>query len=111
MYDYMEHLRRLALHDDALLTAIAIDGSSFATYVIDERTEALARVAATLAVDGASAASFQHVVASALAAGATGDEIVATLEAVTPVIGAARTVVCAAKLGLALGYDVEEALE
>ena len=108
--DYMEHLRRLALHDDAFLEAIAVDGSSFATHVIDERTEALARVAATVAVDGA-IASFQRVVAYALAAGATSDEIVATLEAVTPVIGAARTVVCAPKIALALGYDVEQALE
>ena len=48
MSDYMEHLRRLALHDDALLEAIAVEGSSFATHVIDERTEALARVAATV---------------------------------------------------------------
>jgi 4-carboxymuconolactone decarboxylase len=110
MADYMEHLRRLALHDDALLEAIAVEGSSFAPHVIDERTEALARVAATVAVDGASA-SFQRVVAYALAAGATSDEIVATLEAVTPVIGAARTVVSAPKLALALGYDVEQALE
>ena len=109
-YYYTEHLRRLALHDDALLEAIAIDGSSFATSVIDERTEALVRVAAMIAVDGASA-SFQRVVTYALAAGATSDEIVATLEAVTPVIGAARIVVSAPKLALALGYDVEEALE
>jgi 4-carboxymuconolactone decarboxylase len=110
MTDYLEHLRRLALHDDALLEAIAVDGSSFSSHVIDERTEALARVAATVAVDGA-AASFQSVVAYALAAGATSDEIVATVEAVTPVIGAARIVGCAPKLALALGYDVEEALE
>ena len=47
----------------------------------------------------------------ALAAGATNDEIVATLAAVTPVTGAARVVQCAPKLALALGYDVEEALE
>jgi alkylhydroperoxidase/carboxymuconolactone decarboxylase family protein YurZ len=110
MSDYMEHLRRLALHDDALLEAIAVEGSSFATDVIDERTEALARLAAVVAVDGAGA-SFQRVVTYALAAGATSDEIVATLEAVTPVIGAARIVVCAPKLALALGYDVEQALE
>ena len=40
------------------------------------------RVAATVAVDAAPA-SFQHAVALALAAGATSDEIVASLEAVT----------------------------
>ena len=48
---------------------------------------------------------------AALAAGASYDEIVATLEAVTPVTGTARVVQCAPKLALALGYDVEEALE
>ena len=56
-------------------------------------------------------ASFQHAVALALAAGATRDEIVATLEAVTPVTGTSRVVAAAPKIALALGYDVEEALE
>ena len=86
------------------------DGSSFAPSVIDERTAALVRVAATVAVDAAPA-SFQHAVALALAAGATSDEIVASLEAVTPVTGAARVVQCAPKVALALGYDVDAALE
>jgi 4-carboxymuconolactone decarboxylase len=110
MDDYKEHLRRLAVHDDALLETIAVEGSSFVTSVIDQRTEALLRIAATIAVDAAPS-SFQHVVAHALAAGATSDEIVATLGAVTPVTGAARVVQCVPKVALALGYDVEEALE
>jgi hypothetical protein len=41
----------------------------------------------------------------------TSDEIVACLEAVTPVTGAARVVQCAPKVALALGYDVDAALE
>ena len=110
MDDYKEHLRRLAVHDDALLEMIAAEGSSFVTSVIDQRTAALLRIAATIAVDAAPS-SFQHAVAHALAAGATSDEIVATLDAVTPVTGAARVVQCAPKVALALGYDVEEALE
>jgi 4-carboxymuconolactone decarboxylase len=110
MDEYKHQLRRLAVHDDALLGDIAVDGSSFATSVIDERTTALVRVAATVAVDAA-LASFQHVVALALAAGATSDEIVASLEAVTPITGAARVVQCAPKVALALGYDVDAALE
>lgn len=110
MDEYKEHLRRLAVHDDALLEAIAVDGSSYDASVIDERTAALMRVAATVAIDAA-LASFQHAVALALAAGATSDEIVASLEAVTPVTGAARVVQCAPKVGLALGYDVDAALE
>ena len=110
MDDYKEHLRRLAVHEDARLEAIVVEGSSFATSVMDERTEALVRVAATIAVDAAPS-SFQHAVTLALAAGATSAEIVATLEAVTPVTGAARVVASAPKVALALGYDVEEALE
>jgi 4-carboxymuconolactone decarboxylase len=110
MDDYKEHLRRLAVHDDALLETIAVDGSSFAGAIIEHKTEALLRVAATVAADAAPS-SFQRAVALACAAGATNDEIVATLEAVTPVVGAARVVLCAPKVALALGYDVEEALE
>ena len=110
MDEYKEHLRRLAVHDDGLLEAIAVDGRPHATSALDERTAALVRVAATVAVD-APLASFQHAVTLALAAGATSDEIVASLEAVTPVIGAARVVRCAPKVALALGYDVEAALE
>ena len=68
------------------------------------------RVAATIAVEAA-ASSFQHAVALALAAGATSEEIVATLDAVTPVTGSSRVVLAAPKVALALGYDVEEALE
>ena len=55
--------------------------------------------------------SFQHAVTLALAAGVTSDQIVATLEAVTPVTGAPRVVQCAPKVALALGYDVDAALE
>ena len=110
MDEYKRHLRRLAVHDEALLEDIAVDGSSVTSTVIDVRTAALMRVAATVAVNAAPA-SFQHVVARALAAGATSDEIVASLEAVPPVTGAARVVQCAPKVALALGYDVDAALE
>jgi 4-carboxymuconolactone decarboxylase len=108
--EYQEHLRRLAVHDEAFLEAIAVEGGAYGTSVIDEKTAALVRVAATVAVDAA-LASFQHAVALALAAGATSNEIVASLEAVTPVTGAARVVHCAPKVALALGYDVDAALE
>jgi len=111
MDDYKERLRRLAVHDDALLETIAIEQrAGKRKSVIDEKTKALVRVAATVAVD-ASLSSFQHAVVHALAIGATRDEIVASLEAVTPVTGAARVVQCAPKVALALGYDVESALE
>ena len=78
--------------------------------MIDERTAALVRLAATIAVDAAPS-SLHRAVSHALAAGVTPDEVVATLEAVTPVTGAAQVVQCAPKIALALGYDVDAALE
>jgi 4-carboxymuconolactone decarboxylase len=110
MDEYKRHLRRLAVHDDALLDELGGDGGARTPSVIDEKTKALVRVAATIAVDAAPH-SFQHAIALALAAGATSDEVVASLEAVTPVTGAARVVQCAPKVALALGYDVDAALE
>jgi 4-carboxymuconolactone decarboxylase len=108
--DHKQHLRRLALHDEALLEASVAEESSFPQSVIDDRTTALVRVAATIAVEAAPA-SLQRAVTHALAAGVTPDEVVATLEAVTPVAGTAQIVRCAPKVALALGYDVDAALE
>lgn len=108
--EYKEHLRRLAIHDDAFVSLLLGEENSHVGSALDPRTTALVRVAATVAVDAAPS-SFQHAVALAFAAGASNDEIVATLEAVTPVTGAARAVGCAPKLALALGYDVEAELE
>jgi alkylhydroperoxidase/carboxymuconolactone decarboxylase family protein YurZ len=110
MDEYKEHLRRLAVHDDAFVSLLLGEEYTAIASALDTRTAALVRVAATIAIDAAPS-SFQHAVTHALAAGATTDEIVATLEAVMPVTGAARVVECAPKVGLALGYDVEEALE
>src|SRR5687767_459412 len=111
MDDYKERLRGLALHDDRFLDLLLADESTTSSSVVlGSKTAALVRVAATVAVDAAPS-SFQHAVAHALAAGAGSAEIVATLEAVVPVTGAARVVSAAPKLALALGYDVEDALE
>ena len=110
MDQYKEHLRRLAVHDEALVGLLLGDENGQVTSALDERTAALVRLAATIAVDAAPS-SYQHAVAHALAAGATCEELVATLEALTPVTGAAQVVSSAPKLALALGYDVEDALE
>ena len=110
MEDHRQRLRRLALHEDALLAASAAEDRSAPDSVIDARTAALVQLAATIAVDAAPS-SFQRAVSHALAAGVSADEIVASLEAVTPVTGAARVVQCTPKIALALGYDVDAALE
>jgi alkylhydroperoxidase/carboxymuconolactone decarboxylase family protein YurZ len=110
MDNYKQHLRRLAVHDEAFVGVLLGDENEPGGCALDARTAALARFAATIAVDGA-APSIQHAVALALAAGVTSGEIVATLGAVTPVTGAAQVVSSAPKVALALGYDVEAALE
>ena len=91
MDDFKEHLRRLAVHDDALVEVIVSEEETLLASALGEKTAALVRVAATIAVDAAPS-TFQHAVSAALAAGASYDEIVATLEAVTPVTGTARVV-------------------
>ncbi len=108
---YKEHLRRLAVHDDAFVSLLlGEEENSSITSVLDAKTAALVRIAATIAVDAAPS-SFQHAISHALGCGATCGEVVATLEAVAPVTGAARVVGSAPKVALALGYDVEDALE
>jgi hypothetical protein len=52
-----------------------------------------------------------EAIAAARRWGATSDEIVGCLIAVLSVVGVARVVSAAPKVGLALGYDVESALE
>lgn len=110
MDDYKQHLRRLAVHDEALVDLHSREEQTAAASCLDAKTAALVRLAATIAVD-ASLPSFQHAVDRALAAGAPSADVVATLEAVMPVTGAARVVSSAPKVALALGYDVEDALE
>jgi alkylhydroperoxidase/carboxymuconolactone decarboxylase family protein YurZ len=77
---------------------------------LEERTAALARVAALIALDG-EAPSYLRECNAALAGGATADEIVAVLVAVAPVIGSARIVSAAPRVALGVGYDVDAALE
>ena len=47
----------------------------------------------------------------ALGAGATADDIVDTLIAVAPIAGGVRVVAAAPALALAIGYDIDAALE
>ena len=77
---------------------------------LDERTQALARVAALVAVD-ATPSAYMGAVEPGLAAGATIDDMVGVLIALLPTIGADRVSLAAPKLGLALGFDVDEHLE
>ena len=111
MVEYKETLRRLALNDETFVAAVLGMGrDTVEVSQLDRKTHALARLSASLAVDAASI-SYQSSVGLALAAGSTVDEIVGCLIAVAPVIGLARVVSAAPELALALGYDVDAALE
>ena len=111
MAEYKETLRRLALNDETFVAAVLGMGrDTVEDSTLDEKTHALARLSAALAIDAASS-SYQSNVDLAQAAGATVDEIVGCLIAVAPIIGLARTVSAAPELALALGYDVDAALE
>jgi 4-carboxymuconolactone decarboxylase len=109
--DLEETLRKLAIRDDAFVASIlARERENIATSGLDAKTHALARVGALIALDAAPP-SYMDTVECGLAAGATVDEFVGVLIAVMPAVGVARVVSAAPKLGLALGYDVVEALE
>lgn len=109
--DYKLTLRRLALRDDRLIDTLLSEERANVTLAgIDSRAHALARIAALIALDAAPP-SYMSAVEAGLEAGATHDEIVGTLIAVMPIVGVARVVAAAPNLGLALGYDVAEALE
>ena len=111
MHNSGDTLRRLVIHDDAYLEWIMAQGfSDTSASGLDSKTQSLARVGALIAVD-ASTPEYLSAVGIAHASGASTDEIVGVLVAVLPSIGADRVLSAAPKLALALGYDVDEALE
>jgi alkylhydroperoxidase/carboxymuconolactone decarboxylase family protein YurZ len=108
--DYKVTLRKLTLRDDGFIDAVLEEHASPAPSGLDPRAHALVRIAALIAMDAAPP-SYMSAVSAGLDAGLSREEIVGTLVAVTPVVGVARVVSAAPNLGLALGYDVAEALE
>ena len=109
--DYEDKLRKLSVRDDAYVERLlADDYANEAASSLDGKTHALARVAALVAIDAAPP-SYMDAIASARRWYASNDEIVGCLIAVLPVVGIARVVSAAPKIALALGYDVEAALE
>jgi 4-carboxymuconolactone decarboxylase len=111
MTDYELTLRRLAVSDDRLIALMlaqsepAIGGGHQA-----EPVRSLFRLAALIAGDG-TCASYQSVVASAVGAGASVEEIVDVLLAVAGTVGSARVVAAAPLLARAVGFDVDEAFD
>ena len=111
MPGYEETLRKLALNDESFVeSALGMGRDTIEVSGLDPRVHALVRLAASLACDAAPS-SYQSDVEMALATGGSVDEIVGVLLAIAPTVGLARVVSAAPELALALGYDVEAALE
>ena len=109
--DYKVTLRRLAVRDDRYIDGLLQADVASATLAgLDDRAHSLIRIAALVA-QNASPPAYMNSVEAALRAGLSHEEIVGVLIAVLPVVGDARVVSAAPNLGLALGYDVSEALE
>ena len=109
--DHEETLRRLAIRDDAYVESLlGHDAENVSASQLDPKTHALVRLGALVAIDAAPP-SYSWTIESGMRCGATAEEIVGVLVAVMPAIGSARVVSAAPKLGLALGYDVDHALE
>ena len=111
MSEYQERLRSIALSDDRFVASVLGMGQdTIEISRLNAKTHALVRLAALLAV-GAAQSSYNESVERALASGASLDEIVGLLIAIAPTVGLGRVVSAAPELGLALGYDVDAALE
>ena len=98
----------LALGEDPRVAIPAADRLDLDA--VDARDAALVRLGAMLALD-APTASLQRAVAEAQLAGVSDDEIVRCLVSLVPTLGSARTTSVAPHLALAMGFDVDEALE
>jgi 4-carboxymuconolactone decarboxylase len=109
--DYKATLRRLAVRDDRYIEALLqTDRQNAAFAGLDDRSHALVRLGALIALD-ASPAAYMSSLEAALDAGASHEEVVGTLIALLPIVGVPRVVSAAPNLGLAMGYDVAAALE
>ena len=106
-----ERLRRLALHDERCIESVlAMNVSDVENSGLDPRTHALVRLSA-LVVMGGGPVSFHWNVGSALAAGATKEDIVGTLIAVAPISGLARVISATPEIAFSIGYDMDAAFE
>jgi alkylhydroperoxidase/carboxymuconolactone decarboxylase family protein YurZ len=77
---------------------------------LDDRSRALAGLGALLAIGG-SAPAYERLVADALAAGMSAEEVIDVLIEIAPNVGLARLVPAAVEVASVLGYDIDRALE
>ena len=105
--DYTEVLRRLAISDERFVEE---SGRETRRGQLDPKTLALVRLGALVAVGGA-LPSYGAETDAAVHAGASATEIVEVLVGVVSVVGLPSVVAAAPSLAMALGYDVDDAME
>jgi len=111
MTDHARTLRRLAVNDDRFVaTLLAQSDGEIAGVCADPQLRALLRLAALIADEG-TPASYQSAVNSALAAGATIEDLVGVLTAVAATVGSTRVVAAAPRLAGAVGFEVDTAFD
>jgi 4-carboxymuconolactone decarboxylase len=107
--DYREVLRLLAINDEQFAEK-AVTGAGLDPVKLDPRTLALVRLGALVAVGGADP-TYGAEVDAAVSAGATAAELVELLLSIVSVVGLPCVVAAAPSLAMALGYDIDDALE
>ena len=108
---FQEILRRLAMIDEGFAedqAGLGLDPAG--PSALDPKTAALLRVGACVAI-GSPGVCLEWSTGRALAAGASEDEIADVLLAIAPVAGLGRIAAAAPEVAIALGYDIEAALE
>ena len=108
---FQETLRRLAMIDEGFVEGeVRLGLGPAKTSTLDPKTATLLQVGACVAI-GSSAVCLEWSAGPAVAAGASEDEVADVLLAVAPVAGLGRVVCAAPDVAIALGYDIEAALE
>lgn len=109
--DTHDTLQGIAVGDlDILETAIGLRELSLESSGLDERTFALVKIAALIALD-APPASYAWQVANALDAGATPEDILGVLRAVAPQVGGPKVIAAAPEIILGLGLSLPDGAE
>ena len=103
--------RRLTIGDQGVLASMVDPDDEEAELVrLDQRSEALVRIGALVALD-APPTAYRDAVLTALNAGSTLDDLIGVLYAVAALVGSAKVASAAPKIAFAAGYDVDAALE
>lgn len=106
---YQDRLRRLAIHGVEGVGG-PTRGVELEPGDLDPKALALARLAALIGVSG-SASSYGALTDDAVNAGATPEECVDVLEGIIEIVGLPRVVEASPNLAIALGYDIDDAME